>query len=449
MAKSAKPVIINDPIHGSIAFSGADTDQLLLALIATPELQRLRRIKQLGFASLVYPAAEHSRFPHSLGAMEIARRMLAAIRKNGGEVNERQERIITVATLLHDIGHGPFSHAFEPVLDPSGGLRHEQWSAAICEGPNTEVAKILSEVDSDFPRVVANAIHGAEPSVGPLGYVVSSQLDADRCDFLLRDAHAAGVSYGQFDINWLIRHIAPHPTDDDKLMVKRKARHALEAYLYARHHMYHTVYFHKTARAAEKMLEAVFRRANELAITGDLATDSLPVLLARRLTDAAIDRRTMYPEYLALDDALIITILMDWCANASDNVLRDLCRRLLNRDLFKCYEPPKDAETSMLFDRHAALRNAADKRGLPADYYVLTDEGSAVGYATGVYLGDPEEPTSIFVEQLDPGARPAEAAEDMPGIRALKEQTHFRRWYFPEELREAVEASAGGAHVRS
>ena len=259
---STKETVINDSVHGPIVFNPSDeTDQLLIKLISTPEIQRLRRVRQLGFGYMVYPGAEHSRFGLLLGTMHVARKILDHLEKQS-EVDEEHRKLISVAALVHDVGHGPFSHAFEFDIPGTGRIKHERWSAAICESEETAIGKILASVSSDFPEKVASVIQSEakslQVSMGKSGYlsnIVSSQLDADRFDYLLRDSRAAGVTYGSFDLDWLIRNIVPNYAVIEKygqIAVGYKARHTLEQYLYARHFMHHTVYFIRRLEAQRK-----------------------------------------------------------------------------------------------------------------------------------------------------------------------------------------------------
>ncbi len=289
MATKGWPKFLYDSVHRLITFEDCACDRLLLSLINTREFQRLRRIKQLGFTEMVFPGANHSRFSHSIGVLSMAKLFVERIELQTGAVLDEHTKIIVMsAALLHDIGHGPFSHAFEKITQDS----HENRTTEIIEDSLTEVSKALRQYDPVLPHDVSRFFEkeaGSEDGGIPtyLTHVVSSQLDADRFDYLLRDSYAAGVGYGDFDHRWLISHLH---VDEGKsrLYLSRKALLAAEAYIFARYHMYRTVYFHKTTRAAEVMLRLLFKRYSSLVkespITrqGRLSTVPLP-RLARHL----------------------------------------------------------------------------------------------------------------------------------------------------------------------
>jgi HD superfamily phosphohydrolase len=259
---SGWPKVFRDPVHDLIAFEDNACDRLLLDLINTKEVQRLHRIKQLGFTELVFPAANHSRFAHSLGVLHVARRMLDHFHRFcGSRLDENHRQLVLAAALLHDIGHGPFSHAFEKVT----AQKHERRTLEIIQTDETDVNRALCNADNQLPSRLAQFFNKeideaaeATPKEAPgtlppyLTDVVSSQLDADRCDYLLRDSHATGTNYGDYDLSWLLAQLRVQP--GRRFFLSRKAVSAAEAYLFARTHMYRTVYFHKTTRAAEVML---------------------------------------------------------------------------------------------------------------------------------------------------------------------------------------------------
>ena len=199
---------IRDPVHGLIVFGGKDkhrneTDRIAWALLNTREFQRLRRIRQLGFSDLVYPGATHSRFAHSIGVYQTARRLVDVIaRQQGEQYDHYRARVVLLAALLHDIGHGPFSHAFEAAATAAGlPRRHEEWGAEIIQG-DTEVNRVLREVDEQLPEAIGALLKEEDPK-DIFAAVVSSQFDADRLDYMQRDRLMAGVEFGHFDSNWL------------------------------------------------------------------------------------------------------------------------------------------------------------------------------------------------------------------------------------------------------
>jgi HD superfamily phosphohydrolase len=259
-------------VHGSISFDFQD-EGYVIELIDTPEFQRLRRIRQLGAAFLVFHGAEHSRFSHSLGVAHLAGRMFTGLTQDPSFPKDLDQadlkRTVTVGALLHDIGHGPFSHLFERVFHHRN---HEQWGLEVITDPSTRVNAVLQK-------------HGLIDSVKKVfdksfkprfcWDIISSQLDADRLDYLLRDSYMTGVAYGRYDLDWLLGviELARIPTNGKDLGLainRKKGFHAAEQFVIGRHLMYQQVYFHKTIRAAERMVKLVFERLAENAKAGSI-----------------------------------------------------------------------------------------------------------------------------------------------------------------------------------
>lgn len=353
------PKIIRDPIHDLIAFEDVPCDRLLLDLLNAREVQRLRRIKQLGLTELVFPAANHSRFAHSLGVLHIARRFLDRFQQlTGHGLDEERRTLVLAAALLHDVGHGPFSHAFEKVT----GQNHERYTLAIILDEQTEVHQKLRAHSSTLPQQLAQFFDEETPPSGGghrvppyLAQIISSQLDADRCDYLLRDSHATGTNYGNYDLSWLLAQLRLQP-DGARFYLSRKALSVAEAYLFARAHMYRTVYFHKTTRAAEVMLRLLFQRFKELLAEATPSARLGVVPGAPGRAHAAFLGPMALPDYLRLDDHTI-TEFLKGCTEASDPVLRDLSLGLLNRHLFKATDA-----TSVIQAGEVGKLNAFDAR---------------------------------------------------------------------------------------
>jgi len=336
------PKIIRDPVHNIVPFDNNPCDRLLLSLINTKEFQRLRRIKQLGVSHLVFPGADHTRFAHSIGVMQIARTFLDRIERDSpSSIDEDQRAIVLVAALLHDVGHGPFSHAFEKIT----GDQHEKRTLEIICDSSTEVGKQLREYDSDLPQrlevffdedMEEEQRNDAElPAY--LIQIVTSQLDADRFDYLLRDSYSTGTDYGRFDIDWLLQHLH---VDGDKhrFYLGSKAMFSAESYVFARYHMYRSVYFHKTTRAAEVMLRLLFRRYKKLLddCSDDVAKKSV-VPEAPPACRLAFTGSIELGEYLLLDDHTL-TEFAKACTKTSDSILKQLAEGLLYRRLFKAVD---------------------------------------------------------------------------------------------------------------
>ena len=333
-------MILRDPVHGLIAFESEET-AIIPRLLAATEVQRLRRIRQLGLTSFAFPGAEHTRFAHALGAAHVMILLLARLRQIDGDlpfwqrVTSERARDAIAAAFLHDIGHGPLSHLFEEALP--GAVPHETWTERILLDPDSEVHRILASDDPHLPRRVAALVEG-QHELPYLAKAVSGTFDVDRCDYLLRDAHATGVTYGDYDLPWLLRslrfdnvsrgaHGAPGLAIDGA-----KGLSAIEAFLLARLFMFQQVYFHKSTRAAEWMIGAILRRAISIVRDGTRLPQLLPALAS-----VAAGNAPSLSEYLELDDPTLLCALHAW-EGVKDPILADLCRRLRARSLFKTIE---------------------------------------------------------------------------------------------------------------
>ncbi|MEO8842489.1 MAG: HD domain-containing protein [Kofleriaceae bacterium] len=329
-----KDRVFRDPVHGLVELKGEDRP--IAELIETLAMQRLRRIKQMGFAWLVYPGAEHSRFGHALGAFHIAQRVTRRL-----ELDPKIARHVKVAALLHDIGHGPFSHAWEHVF---AGQDHEHWGARIAtEDP--ELVAALEALEPDLPRTL-KTFWGKDYKPHFARKLVSSQLDVDRLDYLLRDGHYSGAGYATYDLDWIIHAIQIAPIrselrgEDDPLDLVvdyRRGMYAVEQYLFARSYMYAQVYHHKTVRAAEWLFIKTLERFAELARKGDEPPGlEIGAMMARGGQVAVAD-------YLRLHDVSLTTALDRWSGidgkhTVVEPVLHDLANRLVRRKLFKTFD---------------------------------------------------------------------------------------------------------------
>src|SRR6059058_588790 len=288
--------IIRDPVHDVIAFRlERPVDTLLFRLLNAAEFQRLRRIRQLGMANLAYPGADHSRYSHSLGVMETARKILDQLRRSCA-IDDEGRTICVVAALLHDLGHGPFSHVFERV----SGVHHEEVTHRVILDPESGVHQILIDHDRAMPEQIVAFLH-CQPKRTFFCDIISSQLDADRFDYLLRDNLMTGARYGFYDLQWVL-HALTIDESCDRLAVDIKGISAVETYLQARFNMYRHVYFHKVVRSAEGMVKLALQRAKRLAVqqrlewprSGDAAYKAL---LGQRMNMA---------EFGELDDVAIL-----------------------------------------------------------------------------------------------------------------------------------------------
>lgn len=315
-----KRKIINDPVYGFIDIPG----DLIFDIIGHPYFQRLRRIKQLGLTHLVYPGALHTRFQHSIGAMYLMQQALETLKSKGHRITADEEEGALIAILLHDCGHGPFSHALENSI--VSHMTHEDISDIIMKSLNeTFENKLVMGID------IFN--HRYKKSF--LNQMVSSQLDMDRLDYLKRDSFFTGVSEGVIGTDRIIKML---DVADDKLVVEAKGIYSLEKFIVARRIMYWQVYLHKTVLSAENMLTGILRRARHLAMNGHklFATPALQFFLGADITQNDITSNPEKLEYFTqLDDFDIFTSIKVW-SNHSDRVLSTLCKRLVTRRLFRC-----------------------------------------------------------------------------------------------------------------
>jgi HD superfamily phosphohydrolase len=417
--------VFRDPIHNLIEFQDEPEDRLLLGLINTREMQRLRRIKQMGVSEQVFPGADHSRFAHSLGVLHVARQFLAQLSRWGPPPPPELRACVLCAALLHDVGHGPFSHVFELVT----GKPHEGMTRQIIQDPATEVNACLKKHSADLPGRLAQFFDDAEDA-GHLARIVSGQLDADRCDYLLRDSHATGTNYGNFDLAWMLAQLRPDP-DNRRFYLTRKGLAAAETYLFARYHMYRTVYFHKTSRAAEVMLKLLFRRYREI-IGEDPSRLDVPVAIR-----AAIGGESSLTSYLEADDHTV-TELMKACSHSSDSVLSSLALGLLHRRLYKCVDVTGQVASQQLdriIEFREKVRGWLTTQRLSPEYYFVEDTASDTPYEP--YAPDEERPArQIFVEGED--GKIVEISQLSEALMQLRRTYTVMRYYFPAEVRPEV-----------
>lgn len=375
MPTGPKDRVFRDPVHGLVEFKGEDRP--LCELLETHAFQRLRRIKQMGWAWLVYPGAEHSRFGHALGAFHVASRVVAQLK-----LSPEVSRHVKIAALLHDVGHGPFSHAWEHIFP---GADHEKWGARIVQ-EDDELRGALERLEPELPQVLRSFW---DKSYRPAfaRKLVSSQLDVDRLDYLLRDGHYSGAGYATFDLDWIIHALQVDVLRDgsedpaDLVIDYRRGMYAVEQYLFARSYMYAQVYHHKTVRSAEWMFIKLMERYTQLA-----RHDAEPPGLepAGRL---ARGNEIPVGDYLRLHDVSVFTAMDRWAGvgdgpAAADPVVRDLARRLIDRRLFKTFDLGDDPKVA---ERVApAVQEIAEQRfGTDGRFYVHVDMARQIGYRGG------------------------------------------------------------------
>jgi hypothetical protein len=308
----------NDPVYGFITVD----DPLLFQLIEHPHFQRLRRITQLGLTNLVYGGANHSRFQHAIGAMNLMRSAVNTLRQKGIAISDEEERAAKAAILLHDVGHGPYSHALENTIVQ--GVHHESIGLQIMHNLNNEF---------DGQLDLAIAIYTDQYTVKFLHQLVSSQLDTDRLDYLKRDSFFTGVSEGVIGSERIIKMLTVH---EGSLAVEAKGIYSLEKFLVARRLMYWQVYLHKTVVSAEFLLMNILLRAKELAKSGaELpASASLRFFLYQEKPLGIADSDIWLKHFVKLDDFDIFASIKQWIDH-EDELLQNLCKRLVNRKLLK------------------------------------------------------------------------------------------------------------------
>ncbi|HEV7902829.1 MAG TPA: HD domain-containing protein [Pyrinomonadaceae bacterium] len=418
--------IYRDPVHNIIRLRTDTREGRLLAnLVDAPEFQRLRRIKQLGLALYTYQGAEHSRFAHSLGVLHLITRVLDRLGENY-QIEEEDRAAARAAALLHDVGHGSFSHVMENVL----GFHHEAWTVRAVLSEETEINAVLREYSPELPRRVADIIEGKfHPAF--LGQLVSSQLDVDRMDYLLRDSLMTGAKYGIYDLEWIINALAVDE-ENDRIYVAARGLYAVEEYLQARYYMFRQVYFHRTLRSAEAVLRSVLRRALELVAAGEEVWCAPGTAFEK-----VLHRRTLTLEdHLEMDDSDVLFHLKQW-RHAKDTVLHDLSNRFIGRRLFKAIDldMPTGERQQFLSDARAAVARA----GFEPRFYFIEDHAGDVPYYN-YYTAEGAEPKArIYVE--DGYARPQirEISEVSGAVRGLR-RYQLDRVCFPPEVKEEVYA---------
>ncbi|MGB1306235.1 MAG: HD domain-containing protein [Flavobacteriales bacterium] len=354
----ASSKIINDPLYGFISLQGG----IILNLIEHPYFQRLRRISQLGLTSLVYPGALHTRFHHAIGAMHLMQKAINVLRSKGHEISNEEAEGAKIAILLHDIGHGPYSHSLEhSIVD---NISHEELSLFYMHKLNNEFNGKLD---------LAIQIFKDEYSKSYLHQLVSSQLDMDRMDYLNRDSFYSGVQEGVVGAERIINML---DVVNDKLVVESKGIYSVEKFLIARRLMYWQVYFHKTVVSAEQMLIKVLQRAKELSQNNiDLfGTSSLQLFLKNNFTIKDFKSNPkVFESFTELDDYDIMASIKEW-QNHSDNILASLSNKIVKRELFKVTlldEPMDDLNISRIKKN---IMNAYNLDATNVNYFFLEGE---------------------------------------------------------------------------
>lgn len=407
--------VIRDPIHTYIHIK----DKVILDIINSKEFQRLRRIKQLGPASYVFPGGTHTRFEHNLGVYELTRRICntfneryATKHEGDGLWNPEETLLAECAALLHDIGHGPYSHTFEHLF----GTNHEKMGQQIITDKRTEVNKALRQVSPKFPELVASVIAKNYPNPQVVK-LISSQADADRMDYLLRDAYFTGVTYGSFDITRVLEVIRPY---SDGICFTYKGIHAVEDYIISRYQMYQQVYFHRVNRSMEVILHHLLERAQDLYKQNKLQ-------VTPQLGDFLSGNNTL-EDYLQLDDGVMETNFLLW-VNSGDQILSDLANRYLYRHPLESVKI--DDETKNLIPK---LNKLIEQAGFNPKYY--TDTNSAFDEPYDAYKPTGKNAHSP-IEIMQPDGTLVELSELSPLVQSLNGTIQGdERFFFPKTMTE-------------
>ncbi|MFS0863032.1 HD domain-containing protein [Fredinandcohnia sp. 179-A 10B2 NHS] len=410
--KLSEEKVFKDPVHRYIHVQ----DKVIWDLVATSEFQRLRRIRQLGTTNFTFHGAEHSRFNHSLGVYEIVRRIIDDVFKDRPFLNEEDRLLCLCAALLHDLGHGPFSHSFEKVFH----YDHEEYTQAIIVG-DTEVNSVLQQVSKQFPKKVAEVI-GKTYKNKVVVSLISSQIDADRMDYLLRDAYYTGVSYGNFDMERILRVMRPQ---EDQVVFKSSGMHAVEDYIMSRYQMYWQVYFHPVTRSSEVILTKILHRAKQL-YTENYSFKTEPTHFI-----SIFNENITLQDYLRLDESTIFFYFQAW-QQEEDAILRDLCNRFMNRNLFKYIEfNPSDQMMKLI-----ELTNLFNEAGIDSKYYLVVDSSSDLPYD---FYRPGEEEERLPIHLLMPNGEIRELSRQSEIVDAIsgKRRTDHKL-YFPQDMIEKL-----------
>lgn len=452
MAASSKIHRVRDPVHGLITFeaTGRDArrDQHAWRLINTPEFHRLKRIRQLGVSEFTFPGATHTRFSHSAGVFNTARFLLRVLRRftNDAEFDPYKADTVVLAALLHDIGHGPFSHAFEAVQKGRGAAKnHENWSAEIIANPQGRIFPILEEFGRGTAQAIADMLTAENPA-DEYHAIVSSSFDADRLDYLRRDRLMTGSGAGGIDFDWLVDNIRVADVslagDDEEggptfktFCLDQKALQAAEAFLLARYHLFEQVYLHKTTRGVETMLRVLLAKVASAAENGrekrvGLDRDDALIRFFRSGGDTV-------ENYLALDDFGVWASIARM-VGGKDGEVADLARRFRERNLYKAIDinrefPIEPGETLDEVDlrrqtKMDQLEKAIGKRSLGKA--VLKDSEPISIY--GEVGGDEARRHKKLAIRLSDG-KTREITQLSPAIRALIGKRSIVRYYFKDE----------------
>lgn len=409
-----------DPVHKDIMMDRQNpSDKLIIDLIDTAEFQRLRRIHQLGVSYFTYQGAEGSRFTHSVGVMCIARQLIDILVDKFPFV-ENDRSLIMATALLHDLGHGPYSHVTEKILN----YDHEHWSCRIIEG-DTEVNQVLRAYNKDFPTQMANVLRKThKPKY--ITDLVSSQLDCDRFDYLLRDSYLTGTAYGLFALHRILSSLEIDSQEDRIIVAGEKGQTAVEDYLFARYSMYQQVYYHRKNLAARALLARLIKRARLLGPELCFIDSQTRAWLSGAELSVA--------DYLVLDDVQMTYHIKRWSED-KDPILSDLAQRFLNRKLFNAAKLPH-LPLDEVKEIKAKARSIVAAMGFDPDYYVAIETTGLRPY--DFYRPEANHPqTNIMVRNDDGEVK--ELSTLSQTIEALVKGSFDTYWLvFPAEAKDKI-----------
>ena len=411
MSQTNKLKIFNDPIYGFITIPNS----LIYDLIQHPYFQRLRRISQMGMSYLVYPGAHHTRFHHALGCMHIMQKAVQTLQFKGVSISEEEENALYIAILLHDIGHGPYSHAMEHSIVEE--VHHEELSLLFMEQLNKEF---------DGKLALAIQVFKGEYHRKFMLQLISSQLDMDRMDYLKRDSFYSGVAEGNINSERLIQMMN---VQDDYLVIEEKGIYSVEKFLVARRLMYWQAYLHKTSVVAELILTKILKRAKELTQKGIVlpCSESLQFFMQNKISLSDFDKSVLN-KFSYLDDYDVMGAIKSWQFH-DDFVLQSLCRMILNRDLLKIQmsdDKPNKENLLAIKNKYISLAGISDKE---ADYFVFKGKLKNQAYSKS------SEPIRIL--KKDKTIEDVVEASDQLHLKALSKPVTKYFICFPKVVLEA------------
>lgn len=415
-----------DPIHQDIVLDrDKPAERLVVDLIDAVEFQRLRRIHQLGVSYFTFQGAEGSRFTHSVGVMHVAHRLCDILASRQPQA-ESQRALILASALLHDVGHGPFSHVTEKIL----GYDHEDWSCKVISG-DTQVREILDNFKEE-PGLADKIVKVLKKTYTPhyVSHIVSSQLDCDRFDYLLRDSYMTGTAYGLFALKRILRSMEIDDDEDRLLVVGEKGQIAVEDYLFARYSMYAQVYYHRKNLAARAMLGKLIKRARYVLEDKDTKISFIDEPTRLWLTGEHLT----VDDYLSLDDVQFFYHIKRWLKD-NDPILADLSYRFLNRQIFKASRI-KSTDKAEIDSIEAQARKAVASIGYDPDYYVAVESTGFRPY--DYYRPEEEHPQTNIMVRTESG-EVKELSQLSLAIEALVKGNYESSWLvYPQEASEKI-----------